>query len=702
MPSRRDFLTRTSLGTAATLAVTAPAWTASAPGEVMTRRISLDGVWLFRTDPENAGESRGWHHEPSDEQAWRTVKVPHTWQIEPGFEDYAGAAWYRREFDADPAWANGWVRIEFEAIFHSARVWVNGREAGSHLRKGYTAFELDLSPLLRFDGPNRIAVRVDNSFDDRMLPRGRSSDWTNDGGIYRPVWLLAGAKVFIERVDVEAVPDLTSGKASVGISVVLRNAGTAEWKGEVGCSALDEQTGLGALSAPARAAASAAPGETRSIEIPAATIDHAKLWHFDDPNLYRLTAVLSEGGKSRDSYSTTFGVRSFETRAGGFYLNGQRVRLMGVERMAGSNPEYGMAEPEEWLRHDNRDLKELNCVFTRVHWQQDRRLLDQCDRMGILIQTEVPTWGADTFKGMTDEPSPVLMENGLEQLREMIRRDRNHPSIVCWGLCNEIGGQNPPAYKFAERMYQEAKRLDPRRLRSYASNTLQSTPEKDVAGLMDFIEWNEYYESWYGGDPKTMRRNLQLIHEKFPDKAIVISEYGYCACTPERPEGDSRRIEVMREHDRVFREMDFVAGLIFFCYNDYRTHIGDKGTGVMKQRVHGVVDVYGARKTSFAVLRSESSPVDSIVVEGRPGEMKVTVKTRATVPAYELRNYLLRGVLYGQGGIPLERAQAVVPPLRPGGAVSIHLSFREAAPQRIEFDVLRPNGFSALTHVWTA
>ena len=106
---------------------------------------------------------------------------------------------------------------------------------------------------------------------------------------------------------------------------------------------------------------------------------------------------------------------------------------MGVERMAGSNPEFGMAEPAAWIDHDHADMKELNCVYTRVHWPQDRRMLDWCDRHGMLIQTEVPTWGGATFRGMSPEPSAEIMNNGLEQLREMIARDRNHPCHVFLG-----------------------------------------------------------------------------------------------------------------------------------------------------------------------------------------------------------------------------------------------------------------------------
>ena len=489
----------------------------------------------------------------------------------------------------------------------------------------------------------------------------------------------------------------------MNVVVTVRNTSDSEAIIRLSCGVIDERTGLAVSGAYAVQDETIPATTLRTISLPESGFRDARFWHFDDPYLYKLIVTAWRDGGLIHSYETTFGVRSFEVRDGGFYLNGERVRLMGVERMAGSNPAFGMAEPSHWIEHDHDDLKRLNCVFTRVHWPQDRRVLDYCDRHGILIQSEVPAWGADTFKGMEREPSATILQNGIDQLTEMIQRDRNHPCIFAWGLCNEIGGQNPAAYEFARRLYEHAEKMDPRRLRSYASNSLQSTPAHDVAGLMDFIEWNEYYGTWYQGTPETMKRNLEEIHQAFPDKPIVISEYGYCACTADRPEGDSRRIEILRSHDAMFQQTSYTGGLIFFCYNDYRTQQGDKGTGVTKQRVHGVVDIYGAPKPSYEVLRRESSPVAALDAEGLPAAFSVTVTTRSTVPSYTLEGYKLRGILYGAGEIPLEQLEAGLPRLEPGAKATLKLSFKEEnAAQRVRFDVLRPNGFPVYTTDWKA
>jgi len=702
-PSRRRFLKK--LGKSGATALALPVLT-SAQGNVAepsanlaTAVIPLEG-WTFALDPDGVGESQAWFRSVKDRPtALSPVKVPHTWQVSPETSNYMGVGWYWTEFDAPPHWAGLWVRIQFEAAFHTARVWLNGKFIGHHVGEGYTAFVLDATPALQYDAPNLLAVEVDNSFNPGMLPRRDSYDWATDGGLTRPVSLLVTPRIYIDHVGVDAVPNLEMGQTAVKIwvGVRLRNSGPQQLT--LNYSIFEEGSGI-ALAKGRRGADLNASGDAGAfLELSPISLA-LKLWHFDHPYLYRAIVTIAAGDRPLHSHSVIFGSRKFEVKGTAFYLNGKPVRLMGVERMAGSNPQYGMAEPTSWIAHDHDDLKELNCVFTRVHWQQDKRVLDYCDQHGILFQEEVPAWGGATFEGMTNEPSPAIMANGLAQLREMIKRDGHHPCIVAWGLCNEVNGHTPAARAFIRQMAEEAHRLDPHRLLTYASNSLQHTPGEDAAGLLDFIEWNEYYESWYPGNPDSVRRNLQQIHEAFPDKPVVISEYGYCECKPDRLGGDARRIEILRNHTQACRESDFVAGAIFFDYNDYRTHVGDKGVGPFKQRVHGVVDLFGNRKPSFEALRQEASPVENLQLAAGEGSLTATVASRGTLPAYTLDGYTLRWRVFGFDDLPMEEGSAPIPKLSPGQQATVHIEFQEKHPTRVRVDVIRPTGFSAATTWW--
>jgi beta-galactosidase/beta-glucuronidase len=699
MTSRRQFLTASAGAIAATVASSEVQATDTEAKTLPTHLVSLCGEWLFRTDSADFGTSQRWYDRDVPSTGWRPANVPHTWQIEAPLAEYYGTAWYRRTFDVPADWRTFTVRVEFEAVFHTAAVWINGQMAGEHRGKGYTAFTFDITHLLHWGETNAVAVRVDNGFNEHMLPRGRSSDWAHDGGIFRPVQLLITPTVFVERVDVEATPNLTGGDATIAITSYIRNTSRKDWSGRTSYRIVDEASGLTVLTRSAGRAPSIKPG-TSEVQTTQVVLTKAKRWHFDHPSLYRLEFSITGPGESH-CFPTIFGIRKLEAKDGAFHLNGERVRLMGVERMAGSNPEFGMAEPTDWIQHDHADMKHLNCIFSRVHWPQDKRVLEYCDRHGILMQTEVPAWGSDTFRGMGPQPDADILENGLEQLREMIARDRNHPCLVVWGLCNEIGGQDPPAYQFAKRMLQEAKKLDPGRLCSYASNSLDRTPERDVAGLMDFVEANEYYGTWAPGSAADAARYLDEIHAAFPGKPIVISEYGYCACTADRPEGDEHRMEILRTHDLAIRSREYTAGAIFFCYNDYRTHVGDRGTGVLKQRVHGVVDVYGAKKQSYELLRQESSPIESLSVENHLNTFQVILRTRGDVPMYALRGYKLCSTFYGQGDIPVEQQEVEIFELPPASSTKFEVKFTQSeVPTCIQFYVMRPTGFSAYSLEW--
>jgi beta-galactosidase len=655
--------------------------------------IPLRDGWEFRLDPGGATEPSDALDHASD---WEAVHVPHTWQSLGRSPDYVGIAWYRIRFEAQASWDSRHVRVEFEAVNHTAAVFLNGRAIGEHTGKGYTAFTLDLSAHLSLGRENTLLLRVDNRPDDRMLPRNKSYDWTDDGGIIRPVNLLVTAHAFIESVEIGAVPDLASGSAEIRVRATVRNATTQTQKANVRATirrdgSPDEVMHLGPINVALEA------DREQLVDLGPATLQKAALWHFDTPHLYRAFVELN-GPSGVHEVIEQFGIRKFEVRGPAFYLNGEKVSLIGVERMAGSHPELGFAETAEWIDSNHRDMKNLNCVFTRVHWPQDRRVLDFCDRHGILMQEEVPAWGPETFSKTSDDVQHALEQNGLEQLREMIRRDRNHPCIVAWGLCNEVDGKNPRSQQFAHAISAEARRLDPSRLQTYASHTLGSDPGADMAGEFDFISTNEYYGSWTPGGPSDVEAHLDRISKAFPGKPIVVSEYGWCECQPKIVPGDGNRVDIINSHTEVFRKFPEVAGAIYFDYNDYRTLVGDKGAGAMRQRVHGVVDLYGAKKPSFEALRLQASPIEKAILrKSAGGRFEFEIRTRQQLPGYVLRGCFLRWLAYGYDDLPMDGGKTDLSILLPGSSQTYEIKTSMTVIRRIVVDVVRPTGFSAIT-----
>jgi beta-glucuronidase len=691
MPSRRKFLTAIpALGAVAAQRTSFPQAETRPASSVSpdNQNLALQDDWQFFLDSAGvAGPDRIPSSSP-----WEAVSVPHTWQALGGAPDYVGVAWYRTKIHAPAAWQHSFVRIEFEAVFHTAHIFLNGVPVGQHIGKGYTAFQCDLSPALKPAQANFLHVRVDNSFSDTMLPRMKSFDWANDGGIVRPVSLLITPGVFIERVEIDAAPDTGNQSASVSMRTVIRNTlpvvQTARLRGVV--FLLDAASGQHAIP---DKSVHIAPNSTLTVSHDPIAIASPALWHFDSTNLYQAEITLdSDAGVHQ--LCDTFGIRSFEVRGTSFYLNGERVSIMGVERMAGSHPQFGMAEPTHWIESNHRDMKELNCVYTRVHWPQDKRVLDFCDRNGILMQEEVPAWGPDTFDKTSDELQKQLETNGLEQLQEMIARDRNHPCIVTWGLCNEVNGKNPRTRAFATALAKAARATDPSRLLTYASNSLGEHPEQDMAGDFDFISTNEYFGSWAPGGPKEVREHLEDIRRSFRNKPIVISEYGWCECQPSMPPGDTHRVEIVNNHTDVFREFPQVAGAIYFDYNDYRTLVGDKGHGALMQRVHGVVDLYANRKPSFQALRLQASPIERLSLKASANEFELEIVTRKTLPAYTLRGYVARWLFYGYDGLPMEGQLNKFNDLSPGSSLTVKSRAVVDRPNLVVVDVMNPMGYS--------
>ncbi|MBN1893438.1 hypothetical protein JW906_03040 [bacterium] len=653
--------------------------------------VSLDGDWQFAVDSLNAGVAGSWFEPEHDRSGWRTVRVPHTWQTDDGLEDYMGAAWYHRALKIEPRFPGQIMKLEFGAIYRDAVIWVEGKQAGIHTGSGWTPFSIILKDVPYDQETIHIAVRVDNRHSPEALPYMDSFDWAADGGMIRSARLRILPVSHLSDVLVDAVPseDFRSGSVQARIRVESPGEGR-----QLQASIFDPSGNL-VLKMVQPCAASMQDYEMKDW------IEGVRLWHFDRPVLYSMRVRLFENGAVLHETETPFGFRRVEMRDGRYVLNGEPMRLMGVEWMPGSDPRYGMAESAEYSRVVLRDMKALNCIITRFHWQQDAAVLDFCDREGMLVQEEIPAWGG--FRALDE-----LKDVQGRQMEEMIRPHYNHPSIYCWGLCNEILSDEPAGHAFVRRGMDMARSLDPGRLLTFASNRAHTALENDASGLVDFISWNDYFESWYGGTLADLGIALENMTSAFPSKSIVISEYGLCECAPGNPSGDERRIEILQTHTDTYRLHPVVAGAVFFDYNDYRTHIGDKCGGAFKQRVHGVTDLLGGRKLSWEMLRREMSPVRSLRIEAPFGEDSIRVPVRLEtrslerdMPAYTLRNYVLIWTVYNSLEQPVQAGKLALPDLPPGSRFERELSF--AAPleiRRIRAEIFRPTGYPVLDAVW--
>jgi beta-galactosidase len=654
---------------------------------------SLDGEWRFAADPSGTGVKEGWYRSDFNRSSWRTVTVPHTWQTDPGMEEYRGIGWYARRVVLDPLPEDAVLQFEFDAVYRDARIWIDGAPVQEHAGSGWTAFSFqpypepdDYMPVFW------IVVSVDNRFSERSIPYSNSFDWAADGGIIRSVRVRVVPKSHITALSVAAEPDLSNRLASVSVRADVSLAGISD-RMKLDLSISDPSGSVilrKQLQVPH-------DRKTSSIEWKEA-IAEPRLWHFDRPLLYRVTAKLSEKDGILHEKQADFGIRRVEVDRGRFILNGEPMRLMGVEWMPGSDPRYGMAESPEFMRAVLSDMKNLNCIISRFHWQQDASVFDFCDTEGMLVQEEIPAWGG--FEALD-----AVKDIQKSQTGEMIGSHFNHPSIYAWGLCNEIRSQERDGQAFVRRGIDFARALDSQRLLTFASNQLQQTPEKDASGLMDFIEWNEYYESWGGGSLASVGANLDSIAKAFPFKSIVISEYGLCECSDGNPSGDPRRIEILKTHTDAFRRHASVAGAIFFDYNDYRTHIGDKSTGAFRQRVHGVVDLMGRKKPSWEALKREMSPVRSLAIgdtacTGDSTKIRIAVRTRSLendMPAYTLRDYLLVWTAYNGLGQPVESGKTVLPVMAPGSNRYLRLAWKTfGGLSRVRAEIFRPTGYSVL------
>jgi len=399
------------------------------------RRAPFNADWRFLKGDVAAAQSLEF-----DDSSWRQLNLPHDWAIEGPFDrnisphqgslPFFGTAWYRKQFTLPDSAKASRIFIEFDGAMANSTVWINGVELGGR-PYGYIGFTFDLTPHLRWNGQkNVIAVR--------LAPEPRSSRWYPGAGLYRNVWLVTAAPVHIPMWGTY-VPTTSSagGKCTVTSKTEISNQSSSTAKVTLHTTVLDPS---GRAVAKHSAVTEIASGATASVRA-GLTVDHEQLWDTDHPQLYTLVSEVRDGRHVVDRYTTPFGIRTIAfDKAKGFLLNGRPLKLHGVCL----HHDLGALGAAVNRRATERQLEILRSMGANAirtsHNPPSPELLELCDRMGFLVIDEA-------FDMWRRPKNPNDYHKYFDQwaerdARDMIRRDRNHPSVILWSIGNEIPEQH--------------------------------------------------------------------------------------------------------------------------------------------------------------------------------------------------------------------------------------------------------------------
>ena len=475
------------------------------------RVVPLIAEWKFMKGDVKEAEAFAF-----DDKQWLPVTLPHTFNATDGESAnyYRGPAWYRRSFEVKAVLPDRRVFVQFDGAALRSDIWVNGHYIGRH-DGGHAGFRFDITQTLRA-GRNQVAVRVDNSKIPGITPLG--GDFTVFGGLYRPVSLIEVDATHFDLKDhggpgvYACVGELNREAAAILVEMRVANDGPHRRRVPVVLSLLD---GQGQAVASGRRSIELAPNTVGTTHV-RLHLPSPRLWDgVRDPFLYRLVARLGGGG---DEVAVPIGVRSFRfDPERGFILNGRPYPLHGANLMHSARPGKGTAVTDAETAEDFAILREMGSTGVRlVHFQHPQAAYDEADRLGLVAMTEIGLNGeaADT---------PEFRENAADQLRELMSQNYNHPSVVMWGLGNEIYSTEPHVLTLLEELNRLATRADPTRPTVYAHCCqADDHPKAMVTGVIGF---NRYF-GWYPDQKGTIGEWAERFHAAHPERPFGVTEYG--------------------------------------------------------------------------------------------------------------------------------------------------------------------------------
>ena len=603
-------------------------------------RVYLDDAWGFT---EQFSEELT---KDDYEGALREVRLPHTCVETPlhYFDEsiYQMVSGYRRILHAPEQWEGKRVRLTFDGVAHACRVFLNGEQVGEH-HCGYTAFSIELTGKLRLGRDNVLAVEVDSRESLNVPPFGFVIDYMTFGGIYRDAYLDVFEEAYLEDIFVSTVQmtghrvrsrikvnslrfqngkkanartnaeSMASGvvaEKSTPVQYIIKQFLRKKDEGEYGF--LGEQK-LSSDMDPEKAAkrASRFTDENGLFGAMDFAVDgredlgEIEHWDIDHPALYQIKTQLFDGQRLLDERIDVFGFRTVKFRTDGFYLNGRKLKLRGLNRHQ-SYPYIGYAAPKSLQVNDADILKHelgVNAVRTS-HYPQSQYFLNRCDELGLLVFTEMPGWqhiGDAAWK-----------EQAIQNTRDMILQYRNHPSIMIWGVrINESVDDD----EFYERTNAEAHRLDPTRQTGGVRAIKKSHLLEDVYTYNEFV---------HEGNNKGCEPKKNVTSDM--SKPYLITEHNGHMFPTKSYDCEDKRVEHALRHANVLEavaEQDDIAGCFGWCMFDYNTH-KDFGSG---DRIcyHGVMDAFRNPKLAAAVYQSQQEeipvlvPSSSMDIGERPG-----------------------------------------------------------------------------------
>ena len=562
-----------------------------------------------------------------DDSGWRILDLPHDWSIEGKFSKEhpaapgggalpGGTGWYRKKFTIPETEKDKLIFLDFDGIYENSEVWINGHYLGKR-PYGYSSFRYELTPYLNYgDKENKVAVKVDNS----NQPNSR---WYSGSGIYRNVWLVATNKIFVNHWGTFiTTPQITKDKAEINIKIEIKNKSEKQQQITLKTVIYDEK-GKNVASITSSGIIledSITPVEQK---IP---LKSPNLWSIENPYLYKAISQIEQEGKALDDYETPFGIRYFNfDPEKGFFLNGKHVKIKGVCNHHDLGC-LGSAINTRAIERQLEILKEMGCNGIRTsHNPPAPELLDLCDQMGFIVMDEAfDVWE----KGkMEFDYYLYFKEWHKKDLEDLIRRDRNHPSVFIWSIGNEVMEQwdkeDNSGTVIAKRLTSIVKNLDPTRPVTSGCNGTEPSNPVIRSGVLDLIGYNYSHEKY------------AEISKVYPEKAFIATETNSALATRGKydmpsdsirrwpPRWDLPLLKGNPDHTcssydncstpwgtthqetwKIVKKYDFISGMFIWTGFDYLGEPTPYGWP-SRSSYFGIMDLAGFPKNGYYFYKSE-------------------------------------------------------------------------------------------------